>query len=254
MTHNPKSNVHLLSPSQDGSEGPKSRLRAGRKPQRTEKSRLKKAPPPNSIRFFRRRAGLSLAELSQKLGYSRETVRRLEERDVWLSAERASAIGRVLRIPKEVLGFSSAPNAYQWAAKSFWVKGYVNAQDELKDDDTLRRHLAGSSNLPEDIFAYEILQGKLRGRFLVYRPESSENMSKDVLDRQGLGETFIACLHDGSLWWRHITPAARSGLYHLTSRYQDPILDVKIAWVAKIVAIEPASMELPTREQIENLA
>ena len=44
---------------------PPSRLRAGRLARRVEKSRLNCAPPPNSIRFYRRRAGMSLQEVGR---------------------------------------------------------------------------------------------------------------------------------------------------------------------------------------------
>ncbi|QPF88620.1 helix-turn-helix transcriptional regulator [Bradyrhizobium commune] len=231
----------------------RARLRAGRPARRIERSRLNSAPPPNLIRFFRRRAGLSLQDLGKLVGVTRETIRRIEERDTWLDAERATEIGRALSLPKEAIGFSTAPDAYTWAAKSLSVVGYVAANDEIKDSDLSSRRLAGSSHLPDDSVALDIQQGKMRGWLLVYRPESSEPMTKDVLERQGSDEKFIACLEDGTTWWRHITPAARSNLYHLNSRYQDPINDVRIAWVAKIVAIENGLVELPTHEELSKV-
>lgn len=232
---------------------PKSRLQAGRTKQRAAESRLNCAPPPNLIRYFRRRAGLSLQGLGKLVGSTRETIRRLEERDTWLDAERASAIGRALSLPKEVIGFSVAPDAYTWAAKSLSVVGYVTANDEIKDSGPPCRRVAGGSHLPEGSVALEIQQGKMRGWLLVYCPESSELMTRNVLERQGPDENFLVCLEDGSTWWRHITPAARSGLYHLNSRYLDPIQDVRIAWVAKIVGIESSQFELPTAEQLNEV-
>lgn len=235
----------------DLTDDPRSRLNAGRRPRRSKESRLNRAPPPNTIRYYRRRAGMSLEDLGRIIGVSRETIRKLEERDTWLDPERATAIGRALGLQKEIIGFSYAPNAYSWGARSLWVVGSVSAQDEITFGGAPDRHVAGGSHLPEDSVALDIRQGKMRGWLLVFRPESSERMSKGVLERQGAQENFIACLEDGTTWWRHISPAARQGRYHLNSRHQDPIHDVRIAWVAKIVGIESPLLELPTREQLE---
>src|SRR5689334_14265777 len=87
-------------------------LRAGRNRRRVRESRLNSAPPPNSIRFYRRRAGMSLERLGKVVGVSREAIRRLEERDTWLDAERAGEIGSALGVPKELIGFSDAADAY----------------------------------------------------------------------------------------------------------------------------------------------
>lgn len=232
----------------------RARLRAGRTSHRDQESRLNYAPPPNLIRFFRRRAGMSLQDLGERVGFTRETIRRLEERDTWLDAGRASAIGRALNLPKEVIGFSHAPDAYSWAAKSLSIFGSVVANDEINFGNLTCRRVAGGPHLPEGSVALDIQQGKMRGWLLVFCPESSEPMTKAVLERQGPDENFLSCLEDGTTWWRHITPAARSGLYHLNSRHQDPIHDVRIAWVAKIVGIESARFELPTAEQLNQAA
>ncbi|MGX4804846.1 helix-turn-helix transcriptional regulator [Bradyrhizobium guangdongense] len=237
----------------DLTANPKSRLNAGRRSQRIKESRLNQAPPPNTIRFYRRRAGMSLEDVGKIIGVSRETIRKLEDRDTWLDPERATEIGHALGLPKEIIGFSYAPNPYSWAARSLWVVGSVSAQDEITFGDAPHRHVAGGSHLPEDSVALDIQQGKMRGWLLVFRPESSERMSKSVLERQGLQENFIACLDDGATWWRHISPAARQGRYHLNSRHQDPIHDVRIAWVAKIVGIVDPLFDLPTREQLDEL-
>ncbi|MGY3240071.1 transcriptional regulator with XRE-family HTH domain [Bradyrhizobium sp. USDA 4448] len=242
------------SPSRNPLDISKARLRAGRPSRRAQESRLNSPPPPNLIRYFRRRAGMSLQDLGEMVGVTRETIRRLEERDTWLDADRATTIGRALSLPKEVVGYSTAPDAYTWAAKSLRVDGYVTARDEIKDLGPPYRRVAGGSHLPEDSVAFDIQHGKMRGWLLVYRPEAAEPMSKIVLERQGPDEKFITCLENGTTWWRHITPAARSGLYHLNSRYQDPIHDVRIRWVAEIIGFESARFVLPTAEELNEAA
>ncbi|ULK95984.1 helix-turn-helix transcriptional regulator [Bradyrhizobium sp. I71] len=228
------------------------RLNAGRSRRRAQESRLECAPPPNSIRFFRRRAGLSLEKVGKLIGVTRETIRRLEERDTWLDAERAFEIGLILGVPKEALGFSYAQDAYGWAARVLPVVGSIGDGDEVMFEQTSRCR-AGAAHLPAGSVALEIRHGKMRGWLLVYNERSLEPMTADVLSRQGANEYFISHITDGTTWWRHISPAAEQRLFHLTSRHLDAIHDVQIEWVAKIVAIQTASFELPTREQLSDV-
>lgn len=228
---------------------PGARLRAGRPARRVEESRLNCAPPSNSIRFYRRRAGMSLEDVGKLVGVTRETIRRLEERDTWLDAARAAEIARALGLPKEILGFSYAADAYGWAAKAVPVVGSIIANDEVKFEQTGRR-VAGGAHLPVGSVGLDIKHGKMRGWLLVYRGEGLEPITDDVLHQQGFNENFISHLVDGTTWWRHITPAAKPNLYHVNSRHLDPLNDVQIKWVAKIVGIEPEPLELPTLEQL----
>lgn len=232
------------SPSQDLLDSRRTRLRPGSPARRTTESRLNCAPPPNSIRFYRRRAGMSLEAVGKLVGVTRETIRRLEDRDTWLDSERAAEIARALDLPKEVLGFSYAADAYSWAAKAVPVVGSVIAHDEVKFEQT-GRLVAGGANLPVGSVGLEIKQGKMRGWLLVYRGDAQEPINGEVLHRQGLTENFISHLVDGTTWWRHITPAAKPNFYHVNSRHLDPLHDVQIEWVAKIVGIEPEGHELP---------
>lgn len=230
---------------------PRAPLRAGRPSQRIGESRLNYAPPPNSIRYYRRRAGMSPSDVGKLVGVTRETIRRLENRDTWLVAERAAEIARALNLPKEVLGFSYAADAYSWAAKAIPVVGAIVDNDEVKFEQTGRR-VAGGAHLPVGSVGLDIKQGKMRGWLLVYRNEGLEPTSDDVLHRQGFNENFISRLADGTTWWRHIRPAAKPNLYHVNSRHLDPLNDVRIEWVAKIVGIEPEPFELPTLEQLNS--
>lgn len=206
-------------------------------------SRLKSSPPPNSIRYYRKNAHLSLAELGNRLGVRGETIRRLEERDTWLNIDRAAEIGVALGIPKEILGFSDAPDAYAWAAKAVPVIGSVIADDEVRYRN--RRHrIAGAPTLPSDVVALDIQQGKMKGWFLFCRSGVREPMSNDVLRRQGRAEKFIVNLKDGTAWWRHII-ASQQNLYHLTSPHLRSVSDAEISWVFEIVGFDVPLFDLP---------
>lgn len=218
---------------------------------RKEQSRLANPPPPNSIRFFRIRAGLAREEVGRKLGLSGETVRKLEQCDIWLDANRAVEISRILRVPYELLGFSYAYDAYAWATKAVPVVGEITANDEVKFVET-DRLVAGGAHLPQGCVALHIKNGKMRGMYLIYQQAAQLQMSREILSRQGNHEHFLVHLVNGTTWWRHIVPSPATDLYHLHSQHLDMINDVRIAWVSEILGFELPRHPLPTTAQLDN--
>ncbi|MGY4607017.1 DNA-binding XRE family transcriptional regulator [Bradyrhizobium sp. USDA 4474] len=217
---------------------------------RKERSRLLNTPPRNSIRYFRNRAGLTRAELGHKLGVSGETIRKLEQCDTWLDADRARKIGRILSVPYELIGFSYASDAYAWATRAIPVVGEIAANDEVQFRET-DRCVAGGAHLPQGCVALVINIGKMRGWYLVFRKDAQLALSKELLAQQGNRENFVVHLVDGTTWWRHIRRASTIDLYHLHSPYLDMINDVRIAWVCEILGFELAKYPLPTPSQLE---
>lgn len=240
----PQKNRRTLS--QQAPNPPKGRLRPTTGSSSANESRLKSAPPPNSIRDYRRRAGVSLAHLGRLLGVTGETIRRLEERDTWLDAERAAEIGKALGVPKEALGFSDTPDAYAWAARAIPVIGSVIADDQVRYC-KIGRRVAGGSHLPSDAVALDITQGKLRGWMLFYRGSSREPISKDILERQSLAEMFVVNLKSGTTWWRHIRPSSGRDRFHLDSPHLCSVTDVEISWVSEVIALQAPLFDLPTQ-------
>jgi hypothetical protein len=159
-------------------------------------------------------------------------------------------IGRILRIPYELLGFSYASDAYAWATKAVPVVGEITANDEVKFAET-DRCVAGGAHLPQGCVALEIKIGKMRGLYLIYREDAQLAVSKELLARQGNRENFLVHLVNGTTWWRHIVPSLTTELYHLHSQYLDMINDVRIAWVSEILGFELARYPLPTLAQLE---
>ncbi|MBR1092697.1 helix-turn-helix transcriptional regulator [Bradyrhizobium manausense] len=217
---------------------------------RKEHSRLVNPPPPNSIRFFRIRAGLARADLGRKLGVAGETIRKLEQCDTWLDADRAVEIGRILGVPYELLGFSYASDAYAWATKAVPVVGEITANDQVKFART-DRIVAGSAHLPQGCVALEIKIGKMRGWNLIYQEAAQLSMSSELLAQQGNRENFLVHLVNGTTWWRHVLRAQTIGLHHLQSQYVDVITDARIAWVSEVLGFELARYPLPTPAQLK---
>ena len=147
-------------------------------------SRLAKAPPPNSVRYFRQKAALPRFEVARRIGTSGETIRKLERGDTWLDADRAQELGRALRVPYELLGFSYARDAYAWAAKALPVVGMITGADEVRFVET-GRGIAGGAHLPAGCVALEINVGKLRGWHLAYQELEQHAMSDGILTCQG---------------------------------------------------------------------
>ncbi|MBR1092696.1 helix-turn-helix transcriptional regulator [Bradyrhizobium manausense] len=207
-------------------------------------SRPNNAPPPNSVRYYRLRAGMSQAQLGSLIGVSGETIRRIENRDTWLDEALATEIGMALDLPKEAVGFSDAPDGYTWAAKAVPLVGSVIAEDEVRYRKT-RRRVAGSPSLPQDAVALVIRQGKMKGWLLFHRGVQ-EPMSDGVLLRQGRAEKFIACLQSGRTWWRNISIGAERDVFDLISSDYPSIRDVKIIWVTEVIGFEVPLFDLPS--------
>jgi hypothetical protein len=182
---------------------------------------------------------------------SGETIRKLEQCDIWLDADRAREIGRILRVPYELLGFSYASDAHAWAAKAVPVVGEITTNDEVNFAKT-GCCVAGGAHLPRGCVALHITIGKMRGVYLIYQEAAQLAMSREILARQGNRELFLVHLVNGTTWWRHIVPSPATDLYHLHSQYLDMISDVRIAWVSEILGFELARCPLPTPAQLKD--
>jgi hypothetical protein len=180
---------------------------------------------------------------------SGETIRKLEQCDTWLDADRAVEIGRILHVPYELLGFSYVSHGYAWATRAIPVVGEITANDEVKFVET-DRHVAGGAHLPRGCVALHIKIGKMRGLYLIYQKDAQLAISKDILARQGDRERFLVHLVNGTTWWRHIVPSPATDLYHLHSQYLDTLNDVRIAWVLEILGFELPRYPLPTPAQL----
>ncbi|RTM12096.1 MAG: XRE family transcriptional regulator [Bradyrhizobiaceae bacterium] len=215
-------------------------------------SRLTKAPPPNSIRYFRRKAKFAREKLGRQIGVSGETIRKLENCDIWLDADRARELGAVLDIPYDLIGFSYAHDAYAWAVKALPVVGKITQEDEVKFAEG-DRDVAGGAHFPAGCVALEVTSGKMRGWHLVYHERERNAVSRDILRRQGQCEKYLVHLVSGTTWWRRLQQSSTQDLYHLSSQHLDTIYDARVAWVSEIVGFTLSRHDLPTRAELSGI-
>lgn len=197
--------------------------------------------PPNSIAYFRSQKGWKAPKLAEEVGTSPQQIRRLEQGQRQLDPEWANRIGKVLDVPAEDIGYSDSPDAYPWATRAIPVVGGLNPglKIDLQDRPTTK---IGSFNVVSGtVAAITIMPGTLplaEGMFLLFDLEA-EDMSPAILERQAAGERFIIRLFDGTTWWRRIQLGSRKHRYHLSAPGVEPLLDVEIDTVNRIVGIQP---------------
>jgi plasmid maintenance system antidote protein VapI len=218
---------------------------------RTADSRLKKAPPPNSIRFYRQKAGLTLEGLAALLNTNHQTIGKLENRQTNLTPEWADRIGaRLGGIPSGLIAFSDAPDAYLWAARSVSVIGTVDSGLQIRLRDIVGRRV-GITNKPPKTVALELTDNAIapmNGWLLLYDEDARERVSAAVLKRQERNAKFIVCLADGTAWWRRIVPSSRRGRYHLEAEHKPPVYDADIESVTEVIGFERPGLDLPPPE------
>jgi hypothetical protein len=214
------------------------------------KSRLKQAPPPNSLRYYRNLAGRTLMEIAAALNTKHQTIGKLETRQTILTPEWADRIGSLIGVPAQLIGFSYAPDAYIWAAKAVPVIGTVNADMRIEAAEPPYCSVGiWQRPVPASTFAVTIGReafSQLSGYLLLFDDTKRERVTPAVISRQNQQDKkFIVHLIDGSMWWRRIVPGAKRNRYHLESVHKSLIENVEIESVSEIFAIEAPGLQLP---------
>jgi hypothetical protein len=119
------------------------------------------------------------------------------------------------------------------------VIGFVGAGDAAhyyaSGDSELDR-VRAPDNATENTVAAEIRGGSLGGFFdgwLVFFDEVRSPITPDLL-----GELCVVGLPDDRVVVKKVQ-AARSGLYHLISATEPPMLDQEVAWAARVTGMRP---------------
>jgi len=197
--------------------------------------------PPNSIGYFRSLKGWKPPQLAEAAGTSPQQIRRLERGERQLDPDWAARLGKVLGVPAEDIGYSDSPDVYPWATRAIPVMGGLYPGLEIKLQDVPTEKIGTFSITGANTAALAIMPGTnplVEGMFMLFNVEA-EDMSPTILDRQAAGERFIIRLFDGTCWWRRIQPGSRKNRYHLSAQGVEPILDVEIDTVNRILAFDP---------------
>lgn len=198
--------------------------------------------PPNSIAFYRSLKNWSTTDLAKVVGLSRTQIGRLEDRTRRLDPGWAKKIGNALGVPYGDIGYSDSPEAYSWATKAIPVIGSLDHEFQVKlQTEGHVEHIASMVGVSEDTAALTIHSGVFvfEGMFMLFENGNREDMSKGILDRQASGERFIVHLFDGTTWCRRIQPGTRKNRWHLSAPGVEPILDIEIDWVSRVMGAQP---------------
>lgn len=186
-------------------------------------------------------AGEKPAPLATKLGLSDSFIRDIL-RGKTRSPRAASLelIASALRTTTDyLLGTSDNPNA-DFVERTVPLVGYVGAGAAA------HFYAAGDGNLgevpaPDDAtpqtVAVEIRGeslGSLFDQWLVYYDEVRSPITPDLI-----GRLCVVGLMDDRILIKQVRPSKSPGLYHLLSNTEGPILDVEIAWAAKVKSMVP---------------
>jgi transcriptional regulator with XRE-family HTH domain len=204
--------------------------------------------PPNSIAYFRSLKGWNPPKLAEEVGTSPQQIRRLEKGERQLDPDWASRLSKALGVPAEDIGFSDSPDVYPWATRAIPVMGGLHPGLKIELQNHPTEKIGSYTVVNASIAAITIMPGTLplvEGMFLLIDREP-EDMSIEILERQATGERFIIRLFDGTTWWRRIQLGSRKNRYHLSAPGVEPILDVEIDTVNRVVGVQPGRSLPPT--------
>jgi transcriptional regulator with XRE-family HTH domain len=197
--------------------------------------------PPNSIAHFRARKGWNPPKLADEIGTSPQQIRRLESGQRQLDPEWAARIGKALDVPAEDIGYSDSPDAYPWATRAIPVMGALHPGLQVDLHEEPIEKIGSFTVLSDSVAAILIMPGTLpliEGMYLLF-DRVAVDISPEILVRQETGERFIIRLFDGTAWWRRIQSGSRKNRYHLSAPGVEPILDVEIDTVSRVVGVQP---------------
>jgi len=191
------------------------------------------------IALARRAAGLSQGALGERVGAGQTTVSSWERGRTEPTRDDVQRIAAVLGVPPATLELGDQRDGDR-IRRTVPLVGYVGAGDaahyydvgqgeldrvdapEGANDNTVAAKIQGTS------------LGPLLDGWLVFWDEVRNPVTTDMY-----GELCVVGLLDQRILVKQIRPAGTPGRYHLISNNEAPILDVEVAWAAKVTEMRP---------------
>jgi phage repressor protein C with HTH and peptisase S24 domain len=189
---------------------------------------------PNRLRAFRKRAGLTLEKVAQKLDLSISQISRLERGQSDLTGERLKQFAEIYGCqPADILG--SIPRQVP-------LVGYVGAGAEVYPfDDSLMGGGLEEVEAPPG-YADAMVAVRVRGdsMFPVYRDGDLIYYSRDAdfHESECLGAECVVKVVDGPTLVKTVMRGSANGLYSLLSYNAPPIADRRIEWAAPVLWVD----------------
>jgi len=191
-----------------------------------------------NLKRLRKAAGLSQSSLAKAAGVSQKLISQIEKGDN-VATTRLPEIARVLERQVSDLD-ANYLDVSQPAQDDVPLVGYVGAgavahfyggsQGELG-------RVPAPDKATADTVAVEVRGGSLGALFenwLVYYDEVRSPVTSDMI-----GRLCVVGLLDDRVLVKQIKRSKSPGLYHLLSNIEGPILDVEIAWGARVKSMVP---------------
>ena len=186
----------------------------------------------NNLKKLRERAGLSQPALAELMGTTKNQLIKLEKGDRRLTLD---WIGRAA----DALGISAA-DIVAGAPNVVPLVGYVGAGAEAHfyaTADDPNETVPAPDNWTPEMVAVEIRGeslGELFDHWLVFYDRVKTPVTADLI-----GRLCVVGLPDGRVLVKKIKASRATGVYHLLSNTEAPILDVEIDWAAKVKTMVP---------------
>ena len=190
-----------------------------------------------NLKTLRKAKRLSQIQLAKLSGVSQQLISQIENGDN-VSTTRLPDLARALSARVSEID----PSYSDSAVNNEMVKlvGYVGAGAEAhfysSADGGLEEVPAPDGSTPSTV-AVEVRGeslGALFEHWLVYYDEVRSPVTPDMH-----GKLCVVGLHDDRVLVKQVKPSKASGLFHLLSNTEGPILDVEIAWAAKVKSMVP---------------
>jgi transcriptional regulator with XRE-family HTH domain len=190
---------------------------------------------PHYIREWRKLRKKTQEELAGDVGVSTASISQLETGKQGFSDSTLYAIAEALDAPVGDLFHEPPGEEFEVPLVGYVGAGaaahfYGDSQGELD-------RVPAPKNATKDTVAVEIhgeSLGPLFDRWIVYYDDRRSPVTPDMI-----GLLCVVGLNDDRVLVKRIRRSRTPGLFHLESNTEPTILDVEIAWAAKVRSIEP---------------
>jgi transcriptional regulator with XRE-family HTH domain len=182
------------------------------------------------LRDIMKATGRKQQDIASHFGVSQSTVHR------WLKGSEPEGPHRdaINELYDDVLGVAEMENSEPATVK---LIGYVSAGATAHYDITDLGYVRAPADSTPNTVAMEIRgdsMGPLFKQWLVYYDEVRSPVTPDMI-----GRMCVVGLPDGRILVKTIESSRTPGLFHMLSNTESPLLDVEIAWAAKVKSMVP---------------
>jgi Predicted transcriptional regulator len=194
--------------------------------------------PGERLRAARERAKLSRAVVANRAGYSVSGIGALENGQNNIKPDVAKVLAPIVGTTPEWLLYGTGPP--DASRRTVPLVGYVSAGAQavlFSEGQGPFDEVPAPDNTTDATVAVEIRGeslGPLFNEWLVYYDDVRRPVTSDLY-----GKLCVIGLPDGRILVKKLQRSRVSGLYHLLSNNEDPMLDQEVEWAARVKTMTP---------------